>query len=385
VVFGCGNVGMRTLAFIGSERVDYFCDNNAGFIGRIIDGKEVIGYDRLLRLRESGDVLILLGVNGYHAKNVAQQLENDGIYDFIVAGQLPGFESGQRIKEDLYIAILDKSGRYEYAVRYMKKRYLDEKKQNQYLKRHMDISLMSPAVGKLREKQLEATAKAGKAFRFLDQNCPVKCWITGGTLIGKMRHSGFIPWDDDLDFGIMREDVRRLMDFFSQYSAVVRTGLDSEKCVGQGKYFLKISPDFMRICFKEEAGTKIALELFPFDYYVSDLSIEEYHTYVSDGFMKKKQSMEEWFPYCRSQIENSGIVSKTPTDKILPGIDSFQYRGLWSIEDFLPPCAIFPLKEADFEGEKFWCVNDEERYMEHEYPDWRGFPEDIRADEEVDE
>ena len=61
----------------------------------------------------------------------------------------------------------------------------------------------------IREVQLEQL----QSLKRLDEICrkyDIRYWVDYGTLIGTVRHHGFVPWDDDLDVGMMREDYERL-------------------------------------------------------------------------------------------------------------------------------------------------------------------------------
>lgn len=63
----------------------------------------------------------------------------------------------------------------------------------------------------------EQKALLMEMFDYVDSFCRnegIKYFLLGGTLIGAVRHKGFIPWDDDIDICMLREDYQKFINSF---------------------------------------------------------------------------------------------------------------------------------------------------------------------------
>ena len=62
----------------------------------------------------------------------------------------------------------------------------------------------------LQEIQNEEKEMLREIIKFLDEH-EINYYISYGTMLGAIRHNGFIPWDDDIDISMLREDFEKIV------------------------------------------------------------------------------------------------------------------------------------------------------------------------------
>lgn len=79
---------------------------------------------------------------------------------------------------------------------------------HKYNNTYLDYSIQND--GRLRQAQLKMLT----ILAAVDNIClkhGIDYWLDRGTLLGAVRHEGFIPWDDDIDIGMPRSSYERFL------------------------------------------------------------------------------------------------------------------------------------------------------------------------------
>jgi LPS biosynthesis protein len=249
----------------------------------------------------------------------------------------------------------------------------------------------------LREAQLVML----KILKEVDRVCnehKIPYWIHAGTLLGAVRHGGFIPWDDDLDICMLREDYERFLlvapislskDFFLQNIATDKHITCS---------WTKVRDRNSKIVEEENAQYHqgIFIDIFPFD----KLPRSSVHRFLSRTFFNKV------YKICRSLTkQRSGkkkfknIILKNIASilnvnmKSAPKIEE-KYRKYAVVQSNRPENFsvsfgvglrwndvfeyddIFPLTKIQFEDSLFYAPNKYKRYLTISYGDYMKLPKE---------
>ena len=141
-----------------------------------------------------------------------------------------------------------------------------------------DYSVWQPMLNAELERQVAAIQRADillmKEFDRVCQELGVGYFVCGGTMLGYMRHGGFIPWDDDVDCAMLRKDYDR---FLAEAGPLLKEGyfLQTRKSDPNIPYlFSKLRLDNTEYATEYNAERDfhigICLDIFPFDYIPDD-------------------------------------------------------------------------------------------------------------------
>lgn len=232
-------------------------------------------------------------------------------------------------------------------------------------------------MGDLRLHQLASLEILKRLAKFLDEK-GIEYWLYAGTLIGAMRHKGFVPWDDDIDIAMTRPNYEKFENVIDEFCQ-------------NGLYWS--SGDVIRIFYKKSSAQ---VDIFPFDFGNSvDLPQDEEYQKIIDKFMKFYNSIPfDWSVYRIPKGCNIPKEYKTTKYKEYYNKEILQNKPIppkaYLFHSFHSPAyarvlckydEIFPLKKISFEGYEFSSPNNPFMHLHNKYGDFMSLPKTLYSHE----
>ena len=226
------------------------------------------------------------------------------------------------------------------------------------------------AKGLLRYNQLLAL----ELVRIFDMICKkhdIKYWLDYGTLLGAVRHGGFIPWDDDMDIGMMRKDFIKFLSIFdeelSNYSLSDKIKINYYKNNDEWNIKKYFNNNFL-LLFAQVILIKpvVKFDIFIYDYVEDDAVDANYFNFYKRN--KQRFISEVKNKKCTPEVgtvKYNDILKVTDdeTKWVINSIDSYPDYRLIESKD------IFELDKIKFEDYIFNCPKNPKNYLPHKYGD----------------
>lgn len=252
----------------------------------------------------------------------------------------------------------------------------------------------------MREIELEELKKIQiGVLDYVDAFCKeheIKYWIDCGTLIGAVRHKGYIPWDDDIDIGMLREEYDRFCEIFNK-KANERYRLHNCENDSTFRYGYSKVMDHSTVLYEpDEKGVKEAvnIDVFVYDnapdndflmrwmYFKRDLyrALRSFqYDYTSYGSPVKialtKVLRKALMPYFKGKPENYCVC------KIVKNSKSYAMKKTKRIGDFVGASVMCSDKsnfeevtEVEFEGKKYPAPVGYDKYLTDYYGNYMQLP-----------